>query len=284
MGYEQGAATVVCVLVVAVIVLCAVGIIIFLRKLCRKVCDRLFVKNAITAEKGQAGENIWHLLAPSVMGIFLCVVCLCGTSWAWFTASRSSSVTPIQTAVYTVGLTVDGQDVPQTLDGARIMQIGMTKGQTYRVSLKANGTASTGYCKVTFEDKTYYTDRIGADDTLAFTVNASKDSTMEIEAQWGTCALESVDKIAAGSVIGEQLTQQEVNNASNDEEDEMIVPESDTEETEESDLESEVESEPDIDTSDTETESDMDSGTEENMLSIENIDQASEPVDIEETQ
>ena len=279
MGYEQGAATVVCVLVVAVIVLCAVRIIIFLKKLCRRVCNWLFDQEAKESEKGRASEDIWHLLAPSLMGIVLCVVCLCGTSWAWFTVSRSSSVTPIQTAVYTVQLTVDDEDVPQTLDGESIMKIGMTKGQTYRISLKANGTASTGYCKVTFEDQTYYTDQIGTDDTLAFTVNTSKDSTMEIESQWGTCALESVDKIAAGRVIGEQLIQSKENNTPNDEEAETIVPESHTEETGESDLESE--SEQDIDTSDTETESDMDSDVEEDMPSIESMDQASETVDIE---
>lgn len=284
MGYEQVAATVVCVLVVAAIVLCAVGIIIFLKKLCRKVCNWLFGQEAKESEKGRASEDIWHLLAPSLLGIVLCVVCLCGTSWAWFTVSRSSSVTPIQTAVYTVQLTVDDEDVPQTLDGESIMKIGMTKGQTYRVSLKANGTASTGYCKVTFEDQTYYTDQISADDTLAFTVNASKDSTMKIESQWGTCALESVDKIFAGRVIGEQLIQQEENNAPNDEEDETIVPESGTEETQVSDLESEAEPEQDIDTSDTETESDRDSDTEEDMPSIESMDQASETADIEEIQ
>lgn len=283
MGYEQNVTIVVCVLAVVAVVLCAVGITIFLRKLSKKMSDQLFDKRSMDDAKEHNGESIWHLLAPSLMGIGLCVVCLCGTSWAWFTASRSSSVTPIQTANYTVALTVDEQDVPQTLDGESIMKIQMSGGQSYAISFKANGTASTGYCKVIFEGKTYYTDQIGVDDTFSFTVNTSQDSTMEVEAQWGTCALESVDKINSGAVIGEQLSQSDENNTPDDIEDEMIESESETEEMEES-QETETESQQDMDTSDTDIESDMDSDMEEGMPSMENLNDEGEPADIEDMQ
>lgn len=283
MGYEQNVTIVVCVLAVAGVVLCAIGITIFLRKLSKKMSDQIFDKWSMDDTKAHNSESIWHLLAPSLMGICLCVVCLCGTSWAWFTASRSSSVTPIQTANYTVALTVDGQDVPQTLDGESIMKIQMSGGQSYAISFKANGTASTGYCKVTFEGKTYYTNQIGADDTFSFTVNTSQDSTMEVEAQWGTCALESVDEITSGAVIGEQLSQSDENNTPDDIEDETIESESETEEIEES-QETETESGQDMDTSNTDIGSDMDSDMEEDMPSMENLNDEGEPADIEDMQ
>lgn len=266
MEYEQGIIAVLGIAAVIVVVVCAVGIFLLFRKWSHQVADRLFGKREGIADQGKERESIWHMLAPSLMGIVLCVVCLCGTSWAWFTVSRSSSVTPIQTANYIVGLTVDGEAVPQTLDGNSILTMQLSAGQAYQVALKANGTASTGYCKVTFEGHTYYTDQIGKDDTLAFTVNASQDSTMEIESQWGTCALASVDKIAAGAVIGEELVQTEETEASTEEADvEEEESESDTGTIEEETMEIE-ESETEMESAEQDDMPDAEDAAEMNAL------------------
>ncbi len=41
-------------------------------------------------EKVTNDRSIYRILAPSVLGIFICAICLCGASWAWFTASTST--------------------------------------------------------------------------------------------------------------------------------------------------------------------------------------------------
>lgn len=42
-------------------------------------------------QKEKHSDNIVHILAPSVLGLCICAVCLCGMSWAWFTASTAAS-------------------------------------------------------------------------------------------------------------------------------------------------------------------------------------------------
>ena len=56
------------------------------------------------AEKKRS-DGLSHLLAPSVIGACICAVCLCGASWAWFTASSSAGTAKIQAASYTVSVT-----------------------------------------------------------------------------------------------------------------------------------------------------------------------------------
>ena len=49
-------------------------------------------------QKEKHSDNIVHILAPSVLGLCICAVCLCGMSWAWFTASTAASATTIRSA------------------------------------------------------------------------------------------------------------------------------------------------------------------------------------------
>lgn len=65
------------------------------------------------------GSGLSHLLAPSVISICLCAICLCGASWAWFAASASTGMASIQAANYTVSVTaavVPTKDEPEPTD------------------------------------------------------------------------------------------------------------------------------------------------------------------------
>ena len=42
-------------------------------------------------------RGIYRILAPSIVGIGICTVCLCGASWAWFNASVGSTMQTIKT-------------------------------------------------------------------------------------------------------------------------------------------------------------------------------------------
>ena len=42
----------------------------------------VFFHRAKHAAKKKRSDGLTHILAPSVIGIFICAVCLCGVSWA----------------------------------------------------------------------------------------------------------------------------------------------------------------------------------------------------------
>lgn len=134
-------------------------------------------------------DGLCHILAPSVIGIFICAVCLCGTSWAWFTASQTSSVTGIHTATYTIRVTAVKDELTTEVtnnNGTYAMEL--ESGKTYKVTITATGTANTGYCTVAFGGQDYYTPQIRKDTDFTFEVNAYQSGELTITPQWGTCA------------------------------------------------------------------------------------------------
>lgn len=144
------------------------------------------------------GNGLAHLLAPSIMGGVLCILCLCGTSWAWFTASVSTAATTIQTAAYTVSVTVTPEVTPTTEN-----EFDLAAGGTYEITLTPTGTAKTGFCKISLETKTYYTGQLTSG-KLTFTVNAGSGGKLTVTPEWGTCAVSSPDNtISNGDTIGE---------------------------------------------------------------------------------
>lgn len=58
----------------------------------KKMYPKMFKK-----EKSKTA-GFFHVVAPSIAGICICAVCLCGMSWAWFSASRNTGVVPIKSA------------------------------------------------------------------------------------------------------------------------------------------------------------------------------------------
>ena len=77
-----------------------------------RLSRRLFYKSK-HSEKTTSDCSIYRILAPSVIGIFICAICLCGASWAWFTASTSTGTTAIQSSSYKLLYQV-GEDAAAT--------------------------------------------------------------------------------------------------------------------------------------------------------------------------
>ena len=172
---------------------------------------RFFFHRGKHAQDEIRSDGVIHILAPSIIGICICTICLCGASWAWFTASTGSSTTKIQAATYSVEVMkvtaeAEAADAPVTVADNGKTEISLKSGQTYTVALQATGTAENGFCIVKFEDTDYYTKQLAPGMKLTFIVNASKDSTMTITPQWGTCAVEAADRITGGESIGTVTT------------------------------------------------------------------------------
>ena len=133
-------------------------------------------------------ENIFRLLLPSLAGIALCIVCLAGATWAWFTASVTTSPQTITTAHYDVTVSIGGVAIP-----AENETYTLQSGEN-TVKLTATGNASTGYCKILIDDKTYYTPQFPTLENSAkeftFTVRVSKETEMTVDPAWGTYVVE----------------------------------------------------------------------------------------------
>lgn len=163
-----------------------------------------FTRHMGTRMRKTHGDGIYHLLAPSLICTCVCMVCLCGASWAWFSAAYTSPVTGITAAVYDVEVTVtdstDGEaDVPVTSQNL-CCQLSLDAEHIYNVGIRATGTASSGYCSVIIDGTTYYTPQISPNSDFTFTVKANQASTMQIIPQWGTCAVAD-SNITSGATI-----------------------------------------------------------------------------------
>ena len=144
-------------------------------------------------------ENILRLLMPSAVGITLCMVCLAGSTWAWFSSSVQTAPQTIEAANYNIAVTVNGKPVssPVTLEA----------GQIYKVTLTAAGNApSGGYCIVTNDTGAalLYTATILPDRSLAFTLIPKTKAAYTFTAVWGEYS--GGADITNNCVIGQEET------------------------------------------------------------------------------
>ena len=154
-----------------------------------RLSRRLFYKPK-HSEKTTSDCSIYRILAPSVIGIFICAICLCGASWSWFTASTSTGTTAIQSSSYKLLYQV-GEDAAAT-ELAEADNTYTLTSDTTAITLKATGTAgATGYCSIKVGNETYYTEQIFVNDIseFTFTVNAAAGTTITLTPKWGSCVV-----------------------------------------------------------------------------------------------
>ena len=149
-----------------------------------RLSRRLFYKPK-HSEKTTSDCSIYRILAPSVIGIFICAICLCGASWAWFTASTTTGTTTIQSSSYKLLYQVNEDTTPTEL--AETDNTYTLTSDTTAITLKATGTAgATGYCSIKVGDETYYTEQIFADGTFTFSIKAAAGTQIVLTPKWGT--------------------------------------------------------------------------------------------------
>lgn len=145
----------------------------------------VFFHRAKHATKEKRSDDLMHILAPSMLAICICAICLCGVSWAWFTASTSTGTTAIQSSSYRLLYQVNEDTA--TTELAEVKTVTVPESGSCKITLSATGTAgATGYCSITVDGNTYYTEQIFVDGTFTFTVNAAKGTTITLTPKWGT--------------------------------------------------------------------------------------------------
>ena len=173
-------------------------------------------------KKRERKAGIGRMLAPSVVSIILCAICLFGTSWAWFTVTQKKTVDPIRTASYTGAVIVNNEAVSavQSGEGAVAYTVSLKANTLYTITIKANGDASTGYYIVCFGGQEYYTQQISKGGSITFTANFAEAGEMTIMPQWGTCTvaanIENGTKLGNGTEATDMTTSEELDqNADN---------------------------------------------------------------------
>ncbi len=150
-------------------------------------------------------ENIRRLLVPSFLGILLCMVCLVGTTWAWFTASVQTQPQNIETANYDITVLVeDGNNRPLE---KREGDYYLSANTEYTITLTAGGTApSGGYCKLEGGEKPLYSEQLLPGNTLSFKFIPSGTASYTFTAVWGSYS--GTADIKADCTIGQKAEAQ----------------------------------------------------------------------------
>lgn len=140
-------------------------------------------------ETKKQSDGLLHLLTISTVGLCACLICLCGVSWAWFTATTSTGTAVIQSSSYKLAYQVNGADATDFTEETEII---VPEGGQCSITLSATGTAgAAGYCSVQVGDETsyHYTKpiRVGDDASVfTFTVNAAEGTKIILTPKWGS--------------------------------------------------------------------------------------------------
>lgn len=145
--------------------------------------------------------NILRLFAPSLLGLILCMVCLTGATWAWYSVNlqiRPQSLTAANFDVSVSIQTENGEVVAEEQNGGYTL----LADTVYKVELTAAGTASqtSGYCVVQTGDTRYYTDQLMADGSLSFTLIPDASAGYIFIPVWGSYS--GTADISDGTIIG----------------------------------------------------------------------------------
>lgn len=138
-----------------------------------------------------------RIMLSSVLGMLICGICLVELTWAWFSSSVTSAANNITAANFSVQIVFmqNGSVIEPAIENGSYK---LNSGD-YTVTVKADGSATTGYCKVDLKlsvnsINTYHTVQLypagedGKPQSVEFTINASDGSYLIITPQWGTFA------------------------------------------------------------------------------------------------
>lgn len=176
-------------------------------------------QNNLINSKNTEERSILRMLCPSLLGIMVCLICLAGMSWAWFTAGVQSQST-ITAGSYTLNETVKVKTSGTSADSADAAKTGalskaadgtyaLAANTQYVVTLKPSATPKNGgYCilKMTYAgdggnvEEKYCTAALESGKEYNFTIsNGDKAVKCQLIAAWG--APDAVS-FAGGSAYG----------------------------------------------------------------------------------
>lgn len=167
--------------------------------------NQLFSHN--TRRQEGTADSLLRLLAPSLLGMAVCVLTLCSLTWAWFNMAVGSSITGIQSSEVEVCLvtkTTEGESVEWTASEQLV-----ANGKAVSVTLEsqiyfiARGTAANAYLQI---DDKYYGPldlKQGPDEHgnyPVYSITLSDASPVSVSLRWGTVESDSISNASIESV------------------------------------------------------------------------------------
>ena len=132
-----------------------------------------------------------RLALTSILGILVCIICLCSTTYAWFTGSVPNDNNKIQTAdACLLSVSVYKDDAEETLATVNTENpVTLDCEGTYTVTLTLPKESSSGYLVLNVGGQEYYSDYLQGnndnDQTLTFTLNVETAKSVTFTARWG---------------------------------------------------------------------------------------------------
>lgn len=133
-----------------------------------------------------------RLALTSILGVLLCIVCLCSTTYAWFTGSVQGDNNKIQAAdACLLSVSVcskgDAEEVVATVDTQKAVELECEGAFTVTLTLPKE--SASGYLVLTVGGQEYYSDYLQRNDetdqTLTFTLNVETAKSVTFTARWG---------------------------------------------------------------------------------------------------
>lgn len=143
-----------------------------------------------TEQQKLSDKAFFRMIFTAVLGVVVCVICLCSTSWAWFTGGIASDKNEIKTGQCLLTISVgDGtQELANIEDGVEL-----TSEKTYTVTLTLPKGSASGYCLMEptgAEKAQYYSAGLlrndgETDKVLSFTLKVEGTLTVKFLVGWG---------------------------------------------------------------------------------------------------
>ena len=152
-----------------------------------RVYRRIFHKGD-AGQKKERKDSLVPLLLPSILGVCFCMICVCGMTWAWYSASVQTPAQKITAACYEVNVisvknAADGEEILPDGSGYRLDQ-----DVTYTVILEADGTAKErgGYCLIETGDTKLYTQTFKPGDRIQIKLTPEIGGVYTFTGVWGS--------------------------------------------------------------------------------------------------
>ena len=91
-------------------------------------------------------RTLTRSIVISVIGISLCMTCLLGLTWAWFSDSVVVGSNTITAATFDLDVTVTEQGAENAVTADESGYFTLDADKTYTVTLSKHGKAKTGFC------------------------------------------------------------------------------------------------------------------------------------------
>lgn len=140
----------------------------------------------------------FRFLASSVSAIVICLICLCSSTYAWFSVGIRSNSNKITAGQCLLTASVSSDEGELLLTGTAMLEddrtVLLSGGAVYTVTLTLPKDSASGYLVFTTgtgeSAKNYYSDSIArhAEDspkTIQFTLTVASDTTVTITPRWG---------------------------------------------------------------------------------------------------